>query len=195
MQDVSSRPASKNSQFFSDRVKLESTLITSFLLMGQFSGDTVFPFPSKQVAERFANAGFLANCVPGANVLFADLTTARWVTDSPFRFTRGSISTELILAVIAANRIRFNFHNSLVGGTVEVLATLSWESSESTTEVIWVAEVLRRTGVAKIVPESVLIAQTRSTLRELWKGVLLQWDHLPTIPESHPGLTSSPDSA
>ncbi len=63
--------------------------------MIHFEGDKSFPLPVAEVAARLSDAGFLANCLPDAQVSEATPDKAVWKLKPKLSFLTGSLNVEM----------------------------------------------------------------------------------------------------
>lgn len=143
--------------------------------MVRFNGEVRFPYPRSQIAERLADARFLAACAPGAAVHAADSRTANWTAPSRFRWAVAPIETTLMM-VRDQSAASFQLVNRLPGATLTVAGRFEFTDDGIGTCVVWSAEVVERTGLIKMVPKAVLQAQIEAELTDLWNGVRRQLD-------------------
>ena len=59
--------------------------------MIHFEGDKSFPLPVAEVAAKLSDAGFLANCLPDAQVTEATPDKAAWKLKPKLSFLTGSL--------------------------------------------------------------------------------------------------------
>lgn len=145
--------------------------------MVRFNGEERFPYPRSLIAERLADARFLASCAPGATVHDAEPRTANWTAPSRFRLATAPIETRLMIdgdGSVAA----FQLVNRLPGATLTVAGRFEFFDDGTGTRVVWSAEVVERTGLIKMVPKAVLRAQIEAELADLWNGVRLRLDQI-----------------
>ena len=63
--------------------------------MIHFEGDKSFPLPVAEVAAKLSDAGFLANCLPDAQVSEATPDKAVWKLKPKLSFLTGSLNVEM----------------------------------------------------------------------------------------------------
>lgn len=144
--------------------------------MIRFSGIERFPFLRILVAQHLANAAFLAQCAPQADIQSADNTTALWIAPSPFRALPATVTTLLTINTQSMDRVDFTLSNQLPGASLAVNGTFEFTDGDpggtaGETCVRWSAEIVSRTGLLKVVPPSVLHTQIERELEQLWRGV------------------------
>ena len=86
------------------------------------------------------------------------------------------MTTTLRLVSQSSERIDFALANRVPGGSVQVEGNFRFAPTNSGTTIDWIAAVVARTGIVKIVPESVIAAQVETSLLEIWQGVRENWN-------------------
>lgn len=139
--------------------------------MIRFSGEERFPILRSRVAARLSDAAFLAACVPDAEVLAAGPDAATWRAPSPFRAVATRVETALSIVRRADGAIAFALANRVPGATLDVACDIQLLDDESGCRIVWSAEIVKRTGLLKIVPASVLAKQCEKAIVDLWRAV------------------------
>lgn len=141
--------------------------------MTRFSGEEAFPFPRTVVADKLADARFLAACVPDAAVRSATPDAAEWQAKATLGFTTATLDTRLtIVERRPREAVAFELANRAAGAGLNVFTRLTFlDGGPTETRVAWDAELTGRSGLLKLVPSSVLARQIESLLGELWQNV------------------------
>jgi carbon monoxide dehydrogenase subunit G len=148
--------------------------------MIHFEGDRSFPPPVAAVAERLSDAGYLASCLPDAQVSEAAPERAVWKLKPRLSFLTGSLTVEMTRTALEAGQsVGFRVFAKAIGATSTVLAQLRFAPAEGGTTVHWTGDLTEVTGLLKIVPKGLIEGSARKVIEDVWAAVSAKM-----IPES-----------
>jgi carbon monoxide dehydrogenase subunit G len=141
--------------------------------MQHFEGTRDFAQPLSEVWARLTDARFLAQCLPGVELVKqADADAAECVLRPGFSFVRGTLElslrvTERIKDVSA--RILTNAKG--IGSTSTVEATFRFTSQGAGTHLEWGADIKELGGLLKAVPHGLVRAAAQKVIADAWAAV------------------------
>jgi carbon monoxide dehydrogenase subunit G len=140
--------------------------------MIHFEGDKSFPLPVAEVAARLSDAGFLANCLPDAQVSLASPEKAEWKLKPKLSFITGSLNVEMTRTAHETGKsVNFQVFARAIGATSTVLTHLSFAESAGGTAVHWTGDLTEVTGLLKIVPKGLIEGSARKVIEDVWAAV------------------------
>ena len=116
--------------------------------MIHFAGVHTFPLPLAEVAAKLSDAGFLANCVPDAQVSEA----------TPDKAVGKTVSYQLVTKTIGAS--------STVNTRLEFK-----EADGGKTDVHWTGDLVALTGLLKMVPHGLIEGSAKKVIDEIWAAL------------------------
>ena len=141
--------------------------------MIHFEGDEAFSLPPADLFPKLADAGFLARCLPDADVVEATPDRAAWKQRPRLSFVSGAIETTLVVANrVPGEAVAFTVRGKGVGATstVETALTLR-RPADGGTVVHWTADITALTGLLKMVPKGLVQATARAVIGDVWAAV------------------------
>ena len=148
-------------------------LLASELLMIHFEGDKSFPLPIAVAAAHLSDAGFLANCLPDAQVSTATPERADWKLKPKLSFITGSLNVELTRTGHEPGKsVGFRVLAKGIGASSTVLTMLTFsEAPGGGTAVHWTGDLTEVTGLLKIVPKGLIEGSARKVIEDVWEAV------------------------
>ncbi len=144
--------------------------------MIHFEGDKAFPLPLTEVAAKLSDAGYLANCLPDAQVSEATPDKAIWKLKPKLSFLTGSLNVEMTRTGTEAGKsVAFKVFAKAIGASSTVLAALSFaEAPGGGTAVHWTGDLTEVTGLLKIVPKGLIEGSARKVIEDVWAAVAVK---------------------
>jgi carbon monoxide dehydrogenase subunit G len=141
--------------------------------MIHFEGDRSFPLPLLEVAAKLSDAGFLAKCLPDAQVTEATHDRAAWKLRPKLSFLTGSLDTVLEATTREPGQsIAFKVFTKAIGASSTVLTRLEFRDAEDgTTAVHWTGDITEVTGLLKMVPKGLLQGTAEKVINDVWAAV------------------------
>ncbi len=141
--------------------------------MIHFEGDKSFPLPLAQVAAKLSDAGFLAGCLPDAQVSEATPENATWKVRPKLAFLTGSLNVEMTrTAQEAGKSVAYKVFAKALGASSTVTTALTFAEAEGgTTAVHWVGDLTEVTGLLKMVPKGLLQGSAQKVIEDVWVAV------------------------
>jgi carbon monoxide dehydrogenase subunit G len=141
--------------------------------MIHFEGDKTFPLPVAEAAAKLADAGFLVNCLPDAEVAEAAPDRAAWKLKPKLSFLTGSLHSEMTRTAHEPGKsVAFKVFAKAIGASSTVLTNLTFaEAPDGGTAVHWTGDVAEVTGLLKMVPKGLLQGSAQKVIEEVWAAV------------------------
>ena len=141
--------------------------------MIHFEGDKSFPLPLAQVAAKLSDAGFLANCLPDAQVSEATPEKATWKLRPKLAFLTGSLNVEMARTAREEGKsVAFRVYAKAMGASSTVNALLTFAEAEGgTTAVHWSGDLTEVTGLLKMVPKGLLQGSAQKVIEDVWTAI------------------------
>jgi uncharacterized protein len=141
--------------------------------MIRFEGTRSFAQPPADVAAKLSDAGFLAGCVPDAEITDATPDRAVGKVRPKLSFLTGALSLEAtVTAREPGQSVSFQLVSKVIGGSSTVTTALAFrESATGGTDVVWVGELIAVTGLLKVVPKGLLEGAAKKVIEDIWAGV------------------------
>ena len=141
--------------------------------MIHFEGDKSFPMPVAAVADKLSDAGFLANCLPDAQVSEATPEKAAWKLRPKLAFLTGSLNVEMTRTAHEPGKsVAFKVFAKAMGASSTVNAALTFAEAEGgTTAVHWTGDLVEVTGLLNMVPKGLLQGSAQKVIEDVWNAV------------------------
>jgi carbon monoxide dehydrogenase subunit G len=141
--------------------------------MIHFEGDKSFTLPLVRIAAKLADAGFLANCLPDAQVSEATAEKASWKLRPKLAFLTGSLNVEMTrTGHEPAKSVAFKVFAKAIGASSTVNAVLAFaEADGGSTAVHWTGEIVEITGLLKMVPKGLIQGSAQKVIDDVWTAV------------------------
>ena len=141
--------------------------------MIHFDGDELFPATPAELYPKLSDAGFLASCLPDADVSEATPDRAVWKLKPRLAFVAGAIETTLAVANrVPGEAVAVTVRGKGVGATSTVETALALRPADGGgTAVHWSADVTALTGLLKMVPKGLIQATARTVIQDVWAAV------------------------
>jgi carbon monoxide dehydrogenase subunit G len=141
--------------------------------MIHFEGDRSFPLLLADVAAKLSDAGYLANCLPDAEVSEATAEKAAWKLKPKLSFITGSLNVEMTRTAYEPGKsVAFKVFAKAIGASSTVLTQLTFAESGGATAVHWTGDLTEVTGLLKIVPKGLIEGSARKVIEDVWAAVL-----------------------
>jgi carbon monoxide dehydrogenase subunit G len=149
-----------------------------------FDGEELFPaVPPAGLYPKLSDAGFLAGCLPDADLTEATPDRAAWKLKPRLAFMAGAIETTLVVANrVPGEAVAFTVHGNGVGATSTVETALTLRPADGGTAVHWTADITALTGLLKMVPKGLIQATARTVIRDVWAAVRAKIERGPVTP-------------
>ncbi len=141
--------------------------------MIHFEGDKHFPQPPGEVAAKLSDAGFLANCVPDAQVAEATPDRAVGKIKPKLSFLTGSLTLDAeVTARDPGKSVAFKIDTKMMGGGSSVETKLEFAGADGGgTLVHWAGDLVSVTGLLKMVPRGLLEGTAKKVIEDVWAAV------------------------
>jgi carbon monoxide dehydrogenase subunit G len=140
--------------------------------MIHFEGDKSFPLPVAEVAARLSDAGFLAGCLPDAQVSEATPEKAAWKLRPKLSFLTGSLNVEMTRAAHEPGKsVAFKVFAKAMGASSTVHSALTFAEAAGGTAVRWTGDVVEITGLLKVVPKGLIQGSAQKVIEDVWTAV------------------------
>jgi carbon monoxide dehydrogenase subunit G len=141
--------------------------------MIHFEGDRSFPLPLAQVAARLSDAGFLASCLPDAQVSEATPDKATWKLRPKLAFLTGSLNVEMTRTGHEPGKsVAYKVYAKALGASSTVNSVLTFAEAEGgTTAVHWAGDLTEVTGLLKMVPKGLLQGSAQKVIDDVWTAI------------------------
>jgi uncharacterized protein len=141
--------------------------------MIHFEGDKSFPLSVAEVAAKLSDAGFLASCLPDAQVSEATPEKAVWKLRPKLGFLTGSLNVTMTRAAQEAGKsVAFKVFAKAMGASSTVTTALTFAEAEGGgTAVHWVGDITEITGLLKVVPKGLIQGSAQKVIEDVWVAV------------------------
>jgi carbon monoxide dehydrogenase subunit G len=141
--------------------------------MIHFEGDEAFRLSPAVLFPLLADAGYLARCLPDAEVVEAAPDKAVWHLKPRLSFVAGTIETTLAVANrVPGEAVVYTVFGKGVGATSTVGTSLVLiPAADGGTQVHWTADIVALTGLLKMVPKGLVQGTAQSVIRDVWTSV------------------------
>jgi carbon monoxide dehydrogenase subunit G len=138
----------------------------------RFEGDREFSLPVETVASRLGDAAFLISCLDKVDhIELASADRGIWKQKTGFTFLSATLDVDLTVVERTPTLVKYRAESKGVGATSVVGASLQFSPTETGTRVHYEAEVVKRTGVLKIVSAGLIQSAAKSVIEETWTGI------------------------
>lgn len=141
--------------------------------MIHFEGVQSFPLPVAQVAAKLSDAGFLAHCVPDAQVSEATADHSVGKVRPKLSFLSGSITlTADVTARDPGKSVAYRIVSKVIAASSTVETKLEFKEVEGGgTAVHWTGDLVAVTGLLKMVPKGLMEASAKKVIEDVWASV------------------------
>ncbi|AMV23570.1 Carbon monoxide dehydrogenase subunit G (CoxG) [Gemmata sp. SH-PL17] len=141
--------------------------------MIHFEGNQAIPLPPAEVAAKLSDAGFLANCVPDAQVSEATADHSVGKIKPKLSFLTGSLTLDAtVTARDAGKSVAYKIDTKTMGASSTVETKLEFKDGENGgTLVHWAGDLVAVTGLLKMVPKGLLEGTAKKVIEDVWAAV------------------------
>lgn len=141
-----------------------------------FEGTETFDRSADTIFSQLADAGWLALALPDSEVSEATSDHAVWKVRPKFTFMAGNLDTIAhVTERSPVDRVCYHITSKGVGSSSTVLASLNFiRHQDTTTQVVWVAELTELGGLLKMVPRGLLQATAQKVIDDVWASIRLK---------------------
>jgi len=140
--------------------------------MIHFEGVQSFPLPVAEVAAKLSDAGFLAHCIPEAQVTQATPDKSAGKIKPKLSFLTGSLTLEAdVTAREAGKSVAYTLVTKTIGASSTVTTSLVFAEAEGGTAVHWSGDLVAVTGLLKMVPKGLLEGSARKVIEDVWAAL------------------------
>ena len=139
----------------------------------RFEGERNYALPPSALFDRLGDARLLVQAVPDATVTGTPTADEAHCTVRPtFSFTRGNLDVTLRVADRQpTSSLRFSLVSKTLGGGADVDVALQMMPDGGGTKVAWTAELLRLTGLLKMVPSGLIRGAAQKIIDDAWTAL------------------------
>ena len=140
--------------------------------MIHFEGVRSFPLPVAEVAAKLSDAGFLAHCVPDAEVSEATADRSVGKVKPKLSFLSGGLTlTANVTAREAGKSVTYEIVSKVIGASSTVGAKLEFKEAEGGTTVSWSGDLVHVTGLLKMVPKGLMEGAAKKVIDDVWASI------------------------
>ena len=140
--------------------------------MIHFAGDKLIPLTVAEVAAKLSDAGYVANCVPDAQVTEATADKSVGKIKPKLSFLTGSLTlTAEVTARDPGKSVVFRVESKAMGASSTVESKLEFAEAEGGTVVHWTGDLVAVTGLLKMVPKGLLEGTAKKVIEDVWDAV------------------------
>ena len=141
--------------------------------MIHFEGVQTFPLPVAEVAAKLSDAGFLAHCVPDAQVTEATPDKSVGKIKPKLSFLTGSLTILAdVLARDPGKSVTFQIVTKTIGASSTVAAKLDFKEAEGGgTAVNWTGDLVAVSGLLKMVPAGLMEGSAKKVSEDVWAAL------------------------
>ncbi|VTR99853.1 : COXG [Gemmata massiliana] len=141
--------------------------------MIHFEGNQAIPLPPAEVAAKLSDAGFLANCVPDAQVSEATADHSVGKIKPKLSFLTGSLTLDAtVTARELGKSVTYKIDTKTIGASSTVETKLEFKDGENGgTLVHWTGDLVAVTGLLKMVPKGLLEGTAKKVIEDVWAAV------------------------
>ena len=140
--------------------------------MIHFEGDKSFTLPLTEVSAKLSDAGFLARCLPDAEVTEATPDKAAWKIKPKLTFLTGSLHLEAtVLQRDPGKSVVFRIVSKAIGASSTVDTKLEFKETEDGTAIHWTGDLVAVTGLLKMVPKGLMEGAAKKVIEDTWAAV------------------------
>ena len=136
----------------------------------QFLGQRNYALPIGVVFDRLGDARLLVQAVPDATVVGTPTVDEAHCTVRPnFAFTRGNLDVVLRVADRQpTSTLRVSLVSKTLGGGADIDVALQFSADGTGTKVDWTADLVRLTGLLKMVPAGLIRGAAQKVIDDAW---------------------------
>jgi carbon monoxide dehydrogenase subunit G len=141
--------------------------------MIHLEGVESFSLPVADVAAKLSDAGFLAHCVPDAQVSEATPDRSVGKIQPRLSFLTGGLTLNAsVLAREPGKSVVFQIVTKTIGASSTVDARLEFREAEGGgTTVHWTGDLVAVTGLLKMVPKGLLEGSAKKVSEDVWAAL------------------------
>ncbi|HEY2783343.1 MAG TPA: SRPBCC domain-containing protein [Fimbriiglobus sp.] len=141
--------------------------------MFHFEGVESYPVSPPALYPKLCDAGFLARCLPDAEVVDATMDRAEWKMKPKLSFLTGSLDTTLaVTGRVPGESATFRIHGKTIGAASVTVATLVLRPAVGGgTALHWTADITDRTGLLKMVPAGLIQSAAQKVISDVWAAL------------------------
>jgi carbon monoxide dehydrogenase subunit G len=141
--------------------------------MIHFEGVEAFALPVAEVAAKLSDAGFLANCVPDAQVIEAAPDRAVGKIKPKLSFLTGHLTLNAdVTAREVGKSVAYQIVTKTIGATSTVTTKLEFREAEGGgTMVHWTGDLVAVTGLLKMVPKGLMEGAAKKVIEDVWAAL------------------------
>lgn len=139
--------------------------------MIHFEGTESFPLPPADVAAKLSDAGWLAKCIPDAEIAVAERDHAAWKVKPKLAFAAGVLDSTATVVRRTADSVKYRITAKGVGAGSTVEATLTFREADGGTAVDWSGDITELTGLLKMVPKGLIQSAAQKVIADVWAAV------------------------
>jgi carbon monoxide dehydrogenase subunit G len=141
--------------------------------MIHFEGVQSFALPVAEVAAKLSDAGFLAHCVPDAQVTEATPDRSVGKIKPKLSFLTGGLTLEADVTARAVGKsVAYKLVTKTIGASSTVTTNLEFREVEGGgTAVHWAGDLVAVTGLLKMVPKGLLEGSAKKVIEDVWAAL------------------------
>jgi carbon monoxide dehydrogenase subunit G len=140
--------------------------------MIHFEGVETFPLPVAEVAAKLSDAGFLANCVPDAQVSVATPDKSVGKVKPKLSFLTGGLTLEAtVTAREVGKSVAYQIVSKVIGASSTVTTKLEFAEADGGTTVNWSGDLIAVTGLLKMVPKGLMEGSAKKVIEDVWAAL------------------------
>lgn len=141
--------------------------------MIHFENVQTFPLPVAEVAAKLSDAGFLAHCVPDAQVTEATPDKAVGKIKPKLSFLTGHLTlTADVTAREPGKSVAYQLVTKGIGASTTVVARLEFKDADGGgTAVQWTGDITAVTGLLKMVPSGLMEGSAKKVIDDMWAAI------------------------
>lgn len=141
--------------------------------MTRLSGQHPLPFPVQHVATKLADAAFVVSCLNRVDQLLkADVDHAHWKSKVGFGLLSSTADLTLHIRERTPDAIRYELLTKIAGGQGVAETILRFTAVDQMTMIVnYESHIRERTGMLKIVAESIILSTAKTLIDETWSNV------------------------
>lgn len=141
--------------------------------MIHFEGVQPFSLPVAEVAAKLSDAGFLAHCVPDAQVSVATPDKSVGKLKPKLSFLTGSLTLHAdVTARDPGKSVAFQIVTKTIGASSTVTTRLEFKEADGGgTAVHWVGDLVAVTGLLKMVPKGLIEGSAKKVIEDVWAAL------------------------
>ncbi len=142
--------------------------------MIHFAGDKLIPLTVAEVAAKLSDAGYVANCVPDAQVTEATADKSVGKIKPKLSFLTGSLTlTAEVTARDPGKSVVYRVDTKAMGAGSTVESKLEFAEAEGGGTVVhWTGDLVAVTGLLKMVPKGLLEGTAKKLIEDVWTAVV-----------------------